>query len=127
MDSLHTELTGYFSVVECTASRLPLLCMNPVLLSLAKYIWTISSLCRSFLIKIWENKSSIMAYVFVNIRCNIKLKKVGKTTRPFRYNLNQLPYDYTVKVKSGFKGLYLIHRVHEELWTRYITLYRRQR
>ena len=46
----------------------------------------------------------------------VKLKKVGKTTRPFRYDLNQIPYDYTVKVRNRFKGLYLIDRV-PELWT----------
>ena len=46
-----------------------------------------------------------------------KLKKVGKTTRPFRYDLNQIPYDYTVEVTNRFKGLYLIDRVPEELWT----------
>ena len=40
----------------------------------------------------------------------LKLKKVGKTTRPFRYDLNQVPYDYTVKMKNGFKGLDLIDR-----------------
>ena len=47
----------------------------------------------------------------------LKLKKVGKTTRPFRYDLNQIPYDYTVGVTNRFKGLDLIDRVHEELWT----------
>jgi len=47
----------------------------------------------------------------------LKLKKVGKTTRPFRYDLNQIPYDYTVEVTSRFKGLDLIDRVPEELWT----------
>ena len=47
----------------------------------------------------------------------LKLKKVGKTTRPFRYDLNQTPYDYTVAVTNRFKGLYLIDRVPEELWT----------
>ena len=46
-----------------------------------------------------------------------KLKKVGKTTRPFRYDLKQIPYDYTVKVTNRFKGLDLIDRVPEELWT----------
>ena len=44
-----------------------------------------------------------------------KLKKVGKTTRPFRYYLNQIPYDYTVEVANRFKGLDLIDRVPEEL------------
>jgi len=47
----------------------------------------------------------------------LKLKKVGKTTRPFRYDLNQIPYDYTVKVTNRFKGLDLTDRVPEELWT----------
>ena len=46
----------------------------------------------------------------------LKLKKVGKTTRPFRYELNQIPYNYTVEVRNRFKGLDLIDRVHEELW-----------
>jgi len=44
------------------------------------------------------------------------LKKVGKTTRPFRYDLNQIPYDYTVEVRSRFKGLHLTDRVPDELW-----------
>ena len=47
----------------------------------------------------------------------IKLKKLGKTTRPFRYDLNQIPYDYTVKVRNRFKGLDLIGTVPDELWT----------
>ena len=45
------------------------------------------------------------------------MKKVGKTTRPFKYDLNQIPYDYTVEVTNRFKGLDLIDRVSEELWT----------
>ena len=45
----------------------------------------------------------------------LKLKKVGKTTRPFRYDLNQIPYNYTVDVRNRFKGLDLIDRVPEEL------------
>ena len=45
------------------------------------------------------------------------MKKVGKTTRPFRYELNQIPYDYTVEVRNRFKGLDLRDRVPEELWT----------
>ena len=44
------------------------------------------------------------------------MKKVGKTTRPFRYDLNQIPYNYTVEMTNRFKGLYLIDRVPEELW-----------
>ena len=47
----------------------------------------------------------------------LKLKKVGKTTRTFMYDLNQIPYGYTVKVRNRFKGLYLIDRVPDELWT----------
>ena len=47
----------------------------------------------------------------------LKLKKVGKTTRPFRYDLSQIPYDYTVEVRNRFKGLDLIDRVPDELWT----------
>ena len=46
----------------------------------------------------------------------IKLKKVGETSRPFRYDLNQIPYDYTVEVRNRFKGLDLIDRVPEEFW-----------
>ena len=45
------------------------------------------------------------------------MKNVGKTTRPFRYDLNQIPYDYTVEVRNRFKGLDLIDRVSDELWT----------
>ena len=44
------------------------------------------------------------------------MKKVGKTTRPFRYDLNHIPYDYTVEVRNRFKGLDLIDRVPDELW-----------
>ena len=66
---------------------------------------------------------------------SLKLKKVGKTTRPFRYGLNQISYDYTVEVRNRFKGLDLIDRVPEmALWNevldnygmRFVTLYRRQ-
>ena len=45
------------------------------------------------------------------------MKKVGKNTRPFRYDLNQTPYDYTVEVRNRFKGLDLINRLPDELWT----------
>ena len=45
------------------------------------------------------------------------MKKIGKTTRPFTYDLNQIPYDYTVEVRNRFKGLDLIDRVPDELWT----------
>ena len=49
-------------------------------------------------------------------KLRLKLKKVGKTTRPFRYDLNQILYDYTVEVTNRFKGLNLIDRVPEEVW-----------
>ena len=54
-----------------------------------------------------------------------KLNKVGKTTRPFKYDLNHIPYDYTVEVTNRFKGLDLVDRLPEELW-RSMTLYRRR-
>ena len=53
--------------------------------------------------------------LFAKLR--LQLKKVGKTTRPFTYDLNQIPYDYTVEVTNIFKGLGLIDRVPKELWT----------
>ena len=54
------------------------------------------------------------------------MKKVGKTTRPFSYDLNQIPYEYTVEVRNSFKGLDLIDRVPEIYGQRFITLYRKQ-
>ena len=54
------------------------------------------------------------------------MKKVMKITRPFRYDLNQIRYDYTVEVRNRFKGLDLIDRVPDELWTEVCALYRRQ-
>ena len=54
---------------------------------------------------------------FLIAKFRLKLKKVGKTTRPFRYDLNQISYDYTVEVRNRFKGLDLIDRVPDELWT----------
>ena len=55
----------------------------------------------------------------------LKLKKVGKTTRPFKYDLNQIPYNYTVKVRNRFKGLDLIESL-KICGQRFVTLYRRQ-
>ena len=57
---------------------------------------------------------------------NSDLKKVGKTARPFRYYLNQIPYDYTVKVRNKYKGLDLIDRVLDELWMEVCDVVRRQ-
>ena len=56
----------------------------------------------------------------------LKLKKVGESTRPFGYDLNQIPYDYTVEVRNRFKGLDLIDRVPENYAMRFVTLCRRQ-
>ena len=53
---------------------------------------------------------------FLIAKFRLKLKKVGKTTRPFRYDLNKIPYDYTVEVRNRFKGLDLIDKVPDELW-----------
>ena len=54
---------------------------------------------------------------FLIAKFRLKLKKVGKTTRPFRYDLNQIPYEYMVEMKNRLKGLDLIDKVPEELWT----------
>ena len=58
-------------------------------------------------------------------KLRLKLKKVGKTTRTFRYDLNQISYDYTIEVRHRFKGLDLIECLKNNGW-RFVTLYRRQ-
>ena len=74
----------------------------------------------------WELTGSDHELLIAKFR--LKLKRVGITTRPFRYDLNQTPHDYTVEVRNRFKGLDLIDREPDELWTgwRFVTLYRRQ-
>ena len=67
-----------------------------------------------------------VAHELLIAKFRLKLKKVGKTTRPYRYDLNQIPYDYTVEVRNRFKGLDLRDRAPEELWTEVHELYRRQ-
>ena len=57
-----------------------------------------------------------VAQTMIIAKFRLKLKKVGKTTRPFRYDLNLIPYDYTVEVRNRLKGLDLIDRVPDELW-----------
>ena len=64
-----------------------------------------------------------MNYISIKL-FTFKFKKVGKTTRPFRYDLYQIPYNYTVEVTNRFKGLDLIDRLPEQ--QKFITLYRRQ-
>ena len=58
--------------------------------------------------------AQIISFLLAKFR--LKLKKIGKTTTPFRYDINQILYNYTVKVTNRFKGLHLIDRVPEELW-----------
>ena len=59
---------------------------------------------------------SLFKYILKIAKFRLKLKKVGKTTRPLMYDLNQIPYNYTVEVRNRFKGLDLIDRVPDELW-----------
>ena len=61
----------------------------------------------------WERT---MAQIMNSLLPNSNLKKVGKTTRPFRYDLNKIPYNYTVEVRNRFKGLDLMDKVPDELW-----------
>ena len=75
-----------------------------------------------------QNRELTVAQTMITLLPNsdLNLKKLGKTTRPFRYDLNQIPYDYTVEVTNKFKGLDLMDRVPEEYGWRFMTLYRRQ-
>ena len=70
-----------------------------------------------------QDRKLTMAQIIAIFR--LKLQKVGKTTRPFRYDLNQIPYDYTVKVTNRFKGLDLIECLKNYGW-RFMALYGRQ-
>ena len=70
-----------------------------------------------------QDRKLTMAQIIAIFR--LKLQKVGKTTRPFRYDLNQIPHDYTVEVRNRFKGLDLIESLMNYGW-RFVTLYRRQ-
>ena len=71
-----------------------------------------------------QDQELTMAQI-MNSKFRLKLKKVGKTTRPFRYDLNHIPYDYTVEVRNRFKGLHLTECLMNYGW-RFVTLYRRQ-
>ena len=64
-----------------------------------------------------QDQEQTVAQITNSLLPNSDLKSVGKTTRPFIYDLNQIPYDYTVEVKNILKGLDLIDRVPDELWT----------
>ena len=84
------------------------------------YIWYIQLFYgRNYVLKFFFTLfSQIQTYLFrlLIAKFRLKLKKVGKTTRSFRYDLSQIPYNYTVEVTNRFKGLDLIDRVPEELW-----------
>ena len=75
---------------------------------------TSSRVERKFRNSAYPEKGSDHELLIAKFR--LKLRKVGKTTKPFRYDLNQIPYDYTVEVKNRFKGLDQIDRVPDELW-----------
>ena len=79
---------------------------------------------QSAKIRLGEDSGSDHELLIAKFR--LKMKKVGKTTRPFRYEINQIPYDYTGEVRNTFKGLDETDRVPDEQWTRSVTLYRRQ-
>ena len=64
-----------------------------------------------------QEQELTVAQIMNSLLPNSDLEPVGKTTRSFRYDLNQIPYDYTVEVRNRFKGLDLIDRVPDELWT----------
>jgi len=65
-----------------------------------------------------DQKLTVVQIMNLLLQNSNKLKKVGKTTRPFSYDLNQIPYDFTVEMTNRFKGFNLIDRVPEELWTK---------
>ena len=77
-----------------------------------------------------QDQELTVAQIMINhelliAKFRLKLKKVGKTTRPFRYDLSQIPYDYTVEVTNRFKGLDLVECLENYGW-KFITLYRRR-
>ena len=65
-----------------------------------------------------QDRELTVAQKLLIAKFRLQLKKVGKTTRPFRHDLNQIPFNYTVEMTNRFKGLDLIDRVPEELWTK---------
>ena len=79
---------------------------------------------QSAKIRLGADCGSVHKFLIAKFR--VKLKKVGKATRPFMYDLNQIPQDYTVEMRNGFKELDLVDRELEELWTELRNTYRRQ-
>ena len=115
---------------ECTChSKHPLPTTQETTLHMDITIWLIPKSKIDYIICSQRWRSSIKSgktrpgavcgsnHEFLIAKFRLTLKIVGKTTRPFRYDLNQIPYDYTVEVRNRFKGLDLIDRVPEELWT----------
>ena len=87
---------------------------------------TIALTIQTFLGKVMSLLfNTLSRCIFLTAKFRLKLKKVGKTTRPFRYDLNQIPYDYTVEVRNRFRGLDLIECLMN-YGMRFVTLYRRQ-
>ena len=76
--------------------------------------------------KTWPGADCGSDHELLITKFRFKLKKIGKTARPFRCDLNQIPYDYTVEVRNRFKGLDLIDRVPDKLRNEVMTLYRKQ-
>ena len=87
-------------------------CQNPIYYILCSQRWRSS--IQSAKTRLGADCGSNHELLFAKFR--LKLKKLGKTTRPFRYDLNQIPYDYTMEVTNRFMGLDLIDRAPEELW-----------
>ena len=85
------------------------------------WLYFCSQRCRSSIqsAKTRQGANCGSDYELLIAKFRLKLKKVGKTTRPFRYDLNQIPYAYRVELRNRFKGLDLIDRVPDELWTSY--------
>ena len=73
-----------------------------------------------------EDGEALYSQIMSSLLQNSDLKKLGKPTKPFRYDLNQIPYNYTVEVTNKFKGLDLIDRVLKNYGWRFVTLYRRR-
>ena len=73
-----------------------------------------------------EDVEALYSQIMSSLLQNSDLKKLGKPTKPFRYDLNQIPYNYTVEVTNKFKGLDLIDRVLKNYGWRFVTLYRRR-
>ena len=112
-------------VTVCSSDSMDRALTKPLMIGLVKYIYR--HMYREALTeKTRQGTDCGSDRELLIAKFRLKLKKVWKTTRPFRYDLNQIPYNYTVKVTNRFKGLDLIDRVPEELWTEVVKLYRSQ-